>query len=802
MYGNDVLITETILAVFWATSILVLLCWLFSRAATGATFQRAVWRTAVLGVIILTWAELSGCTAGIHAWIHGRLATRQDMARTGVESVADAADQEEIAYDLQWRLEIEQPADMRNNALAASLAFDSNDASATNRLAASHLAPENVGVATAHDREQETLLRFDTAAEAVVAKAGWLPTSIGWIEQDHRGFSLLALWFLGTVLSLVKMVWNQVALMWFQARQPFAGGEITRRAHGRARQLGIGRRVCVRTSYDLASHDLAAPVAFGVFRPTIVLPSSFRQQFSLPQQDAVLTHELAHLAARDPLWQLAASFACALLWWQPLVWFARKHLRVATEWAADEATALIPNGPECLAECLVALGRQMTRSRRLLWLSAVEPRFRSGLALRVTRLLSLKSDRKSTVPRRCLQRSVIAVMLMFSVAATGWTRSHSFHARGDTEMNMLAQSWRRSVVGAAVLAAMGFGGTNFSATRADERAADDELRYTSEDERIEDVNVQAFLVTVGSDEEEQQVHGTNVVFDASVAVAENSDREDEESRRQYGYRGQDEDRKDRGEEIRKRLGDKLAKLPEDRRQEIIELIEGLLDVERAHFQREVERRKVEMQRRLEEPERQFRAAERALEEAARTAAKLHWEDRAKQERQYRQSEQRLPRAPELHFEFKPGPPPKPPRIDDGGDRRSPGLDEDLLRGSRDGNPGMDAELVIGSRDGDMALQIAKKTFGKYDDQLREMHKQMSQMHRQMSEMQRAMEKLMRSSGESSGDAQDRVTRSRDQVTMCKDQVTMCQDQMTRCQHPKIRCHDRKSLIQLDWPPRR
>ena len=96
-------------------------------------------------------------------------------------------------------------------------------------------------------------------------------------------------------------------------------------------------RICVSSSHR-------APLTFGVFRPTVLLPED------LPVGDAqfqlILAHELAHIRRKDCLRKLLLTVCLCLYWWNPLVWLMVWLANRDMELACDEAV-LRALGPDC-----------------------------------------------------------------------------------------------------------------------------------------------------------------------------------------------------------------------------------------------------------------------------------------------------------------------------------------------------------------------------------------------------------------------------------------------------------------------
>lgn len=196
-----------------------------------------------------------------------------------------------------------------------------------------------------------------------------------------------ALWLGGIGVVLAWMIILRLCF-WLLVRRRLVHDEaLLARVDAVARRLGLSQQVRVAEV-----RRLTGPIAHGILRPGISLPEGFANRHSVEQQNVMLAHELAHLAARDPLWHTLVDIAMSLVWWHPLAWLARHELHAATEAAADEACLVIENGPTALAECLVDLGNRISHRRSLGWLGMAGGGFRSGLAKRVNRLLTTESE--------------------------------------------------------------------------------------------------------------------------------------------------------------------------------------------------------------------------------------------------------------------------------------------------------------------------------------------------------------------------------------------------------------------------
>jgi hypothetical protein len=230
-------------------------------------------------------------------------------------------------------------------------------------------------------------------------------------------------------------------------RRAVADNQLLHRVRSLARNFNMSRRIRI-----IESPRLVSPIAFGFFRPTIGLPLNFWERFSAAKQEAILTHELEHLAAHDPFWQFVADFAAALFWWHPGAWWLRRQLRLSSELAADEASLMSANGPRVLAECLVEMGAQLAEAG---FGQLRVAGFRSELGCRVQRLMRLERGHWAPVSRvrTILARSIGPLVISGTVIfCTAWAVPQEL-TKGDS-MKAMKQNWHRALATLMTLAAI------------------------------------------------------------------------------------------------------------------------------------------------------------------------------------------------------------------------------------------------------------------------------------------------------------------------------------------------------------
>ena len=163
----------------------------------------------------------------------------------------------------------------------------------------------------------------------------------------------------------------------------------------------------------LTSNELSSPISWGLMRPVILLNT--RAVEASGEAEAIIAHELAHVARMDWAKLLLARIATALFWFNPLVWLLAREAHQLREEAADDSVLAADIADTDYAQLLVGVARHECPGL-LLGAHGVAPS-KSSLARRVARVLDGASVRGPVERSFALGVLVGAVLIAAPLAA-------------------------------------------------------------------------------------------------------------------------------------------------------------------------------------------------------------------------------------------------------------------------------------------------------------------------------------------------------------------------------------------------
>ncbi len=183
------------------------------------------------------------------------------------------------------------------------------------------------------------------------------------------------------------------------------------------------------------------PIVWGIWQPRLMLPA-IADQWSTEQLRSVLLHELAHIQRRDTLSQLLTQIACALHWFNPLVWVAAWRLHVERERACDDLVLASGVRASAYAEHLLSVATRLTASS---WTQAcgLAMASRSSLPARITAVLDARQNRRNLTKALLVSSLIMTAVIVIPVAMLS-TASEAVAVTANAERS-LSRSLGRSL---------------------------------------------------------------------------------------------------------------------------------------------------------------------------------------------------------------------------------------------------------------------------------------------------------------------------------------------------------------------
>lgn len=270
-------------------------------------------------------------------------------------------------------------------------------------------------------------------APATTQNPGWLPAltppeldaATGqFVQQSDPVAAVLALlWLCGVGVMLLRRFsgWRMLAVL-DRTHSTGLPAQWQQRFDALRTAMGVTRRVAVRLS-----NDVVGPFTARLLRPVIWLPLSLLVQLPREQVEALLAHELAHIARMDWLWNGLQCVLESLLFFHPAAWWLGRRIRQEREHACDDRAVAVCGDAIALAEALEQLERHRHLTPRLV-LAAQG----GSLMKRITRLLAAPPARARWGAAIGTGALLVSGVLLFTQLGVAQGR-HGIHVSSSTD---------------------------------------------------------------------------------------------------------------------------------------------------------------------------------------------------------------------------------------------------------------------------------------------------------------------------------------------------------------------------------
>jgi beta-lactamase regulating signal transducer with metallopeptidase domain len=259
------------------------------------------------------------------------------------------------------------------------------------------------------------------ALDPAGALAGALAT--GPAPAPSWPWALLALWALGAVVVLAKLVREQARLdaIWRRA-EPVAGERVARWAWSWLKAPGWAAVPAIRQS-----DETTVPLTIGWLRPRILVPRAADDD----TLRLALAHEFAHVRRHDLLFGWVPALAQVALWFSPfVVWGGREYGQAREEACDAEALRLTEVAPRAYGELLLHFGVAQPMPSSAVALCG--SRTKVALERRLKRLERFHAGRGARLAGAVAMALVAAVILPVRVTWGGQGEfGYAFHRAGE-----------------------------------------------------------------------------------------------------------------------------------------------------------------------------------------------------------------------------------------------------------------------------------------------------------------------------------------------------------------------------------
>jgi bla regulator protein blaR1 len=246
---------------------------------------------------------------------------------------------------------------------------------------------------------------------------------------DSQSFMQSVLQFFSQNLSFIVLIWL-VGIAFFALRM--MGGlmyvEILKTRHltplsieWQSKMNLYKNRLAIPQKVQLLESALITiPMTIGWLKPLILLPIGTVNGMSTQQVEAIIAHELAHIAGRDYLLNIIQTIVEILFYYHPAVWFISANIRMERENRCDDVAVALCGNSLTYAKALLAIQEMQHQNIRTYGLAMTFSTNRKGLLLnRIKRILNQPQNRNNI-----MEKLFATALLVIAVSAFAFTYKH------------------------------------------------------------------------------------------------------------------------------------------------------------------------------------------------------------------------------------------------------------------------------------------------------------------------------------------------------------------------------------------
>lgn len=217
---------------------------------------------------------------------------------------------------------------------------------------------------TSTQTDETVLKRSQAENSGQPADSHWISGSVVWNSLPELSLLhlLLLVWGAGSVLCFLLAF---IRILRFQKRlrhtQP-ASADLIEQTTSLAARIGLKSVPRV----ELISANISPLLWVFCSRARIILPAKLLAQLNQAERETLLLHELAHYRRRDHWVRLLELLATGVYWWNPLLWWLRREIRITEEACCDAwVIQTLPDLRRAYAEVLVKAMGFVSRSQQI-----------------------------------------------------------------------------------------------------------------------------------------------------------------------------------------------------------------------------------------------------------------------------------------------------------------------------------------------------------------------------------------------------------------------------------------------------